>query len=121
MRLIRAFLIGMTLAVVPVLVLAQTPAVTTNSAVTITTGNTFQTILAPASSRRSITIQNNNTSTDSCWIEFGSGVTAANATKAKSIELLQGQAYTRYYPYLPLDEIEGTCTNNSDTIYVDTQ
>lgn len=121
MRLFRAFLIGLAFAVVPLLANAQTPAVTKNGSVTIVTGATFQTVLASTSSRRSLTIQNNNTNTDNCWIQFGSGVTAANATAAKSIILAPGQAYTRYYPYIPLDEIEGTCTNTSDSLYVDTQ
>jgi hypothetical protein len=97
---------------------------TTNGAVTITTGNTFQTVLAKVSGgilRHSLTIENNNTNTDNCWIMFGIGVTAANATAAKSIMLLPGGSYTRYYPYVPSDEIEATCAGNSDTLYLDTQ
>lgn len=96
---------------------------TTNASVVITTGNTFQTVLAivsPTAGRRSLTIQNNN-ATDSCWISFGVGVTAGNATKGKSILLLAGQSYTRYFPYVPSDEIEATCATTSDTLYVDSQ
>jgi hypothetical protein len=111
---------------------AQSPsalAVTTNRSATITTGNTFQAILAKTSPggtpRRSLTIQNNN-ATDSCWIAFGTTaggtvITAANATTAESILLQAGQAFTRYFPYVPSDEIEGTCATTADTIYVDTQ
>lgn len=102
-------------------VMAQSvTAVTTNRSVVITTGNTFQAVLAASLTRRSLTIQNNNAS-DNCWLKFGVGVTAANATIGTSILLLPGQAFTRYFPYVPSDEIEGTCASNSDTLYVDTQ
>jgi hypothetical protein len=103
------------------------PAVTTNNSATITTGNTFQTILPALSStakRRSLTIQNNNAATsETCWLAFGKGITAANATKAESIALdvNHGTAYTRFFPYVPADEIEATCSSNSDTLYVDVQ
>ncbi len=76
-----------------------TNAATTNGSVVIATGNTFQTILSalgsPPSSRRSLTIQNNQTTTDNCWVFVGSG----SATKATSILLPPGQAYDRYFPY----------------------
>ena len=100
------------------------PAVTTNGSATITTGSTFQTILnklAAGGKRRSLTIQNNNITTDNCWITFGTGITVGNAAKGSSILLASGQAFTRYFPYVPLDEIEGTCASNGDTLYVDTQ
>jgi hypothetical protein len=100
---------------------------TTDSSVVIVTGNTFQAVLAAPVARalrQSLTIQNNN-ATDSCWITFGtkSGtlITAGNATKANSILLLAGGSYTRYYPFIPSDEIEGTCATSSDTLYVDKQ
>jgi hypothetical protein len=103
-------------------------AVTTNGSVVIATGSTFQTVLAAVTVnpvnpiRHSLTIQNNNTtSTDNCWITFGTGITAGTATKAKSIILAPGQAYTRYWPYIPSDEIEGTCTTTGNSLYVDTQ
>ncbi len=96
---------------------------TINQSVTIVTGNTFQTVVA-TSGRRSLTISNNNAS-DSCWISFGSfggvTITAANATKPRSILLIAGGSYTRYFPYTPNDEIEGTCASNGDTLYVDIQ
>lgn len=89
---------------------------TANYAATITTGNTFQQVLAAATNRASITIENNNAS-DSCWLFIGAG----SATKGTSILLLAGGAYTRYFPYVPADAIQATCASNSDTLYVDTQ
>jgi hypothetical protein len=106
--------------------LAATPetAPTYNFSTAIATGNTFQTILPAAVGRRSLTIQNNN-ATDGCWISFGSiagvTITAGNAAKASSISLAAGQAFTRYYPFIPSDEIEGTCATSADTLYIDTQ
>lgn len=88
---------------------------TSNQSAVITTGNTFQTILA-AGNRNSLTIQNNN-ATDSCWIFIGSG----SATKATSILLLAGGAYTRYWPFIPTDAIQGTCASNGDSLYIDIQ
>lgn len=88
---------------------------TSNQSAVITAGNTFQTILT-AGNRNSLTIQNNN-ATDSCWIFIGSG----SATKATSILLLAGGAYTRYWPFIPTDVIQATCTNTNDTIYLDIQ
>jgi hypothetical protein len=99
----------------------QTNAATTNGSAVIAAGNTFQTILpalgAPPAQRRSLTIQNNQTTTDNCWIFIGSGA----ATKGTSILLTPSQAYTRFYPYVPSDAIQATCLNTSDTLYVDTQ
>jgi hypothetical protein len=96
---------------------------TTNASVVITTGNTFQTVLSavanPAinsTARHSLTIANNNT-TDSCWVYIGSGT----ATKGTSILLIAGASYTRYWPFIPSDVIQATCTSTSDTLYVDTQ
>lgn len=97
----------------------STPAVTTNSSIVITTGNTFQQVLAalvPPAQRRSLTIQNNN-ATDSCWLFIGAGT----ATKGTSILLLAAGAYTRYFPYVPADVIQATCASTNDTLYVDFQ
>lgn len=96
---------------------------TLNSSVVITTGATFQPVLASiigtttaiTTQRQSLTIQNNNTNTDNCWIFIGSGT----ATAAKSIILAPGQAYTRYWPFVPSDAIQATCTTANDTLYVD--
>lgn len=92
-----------------------TNAGTVNSSVVITTGNTFQTILA-ARNRQSLTIQNNNAS-DSCWVFVGAG----SATKGTSILLLAGGSYTRYWPFIPNDAIQATCATSNDTMYIDTQ
>jgi hypothetical protein len=95
---------------------------TLNSSVTVTTGNTFQQALASnitgAKERQALTVQNNNTSTDNCWVFLG---TTASATKATSILLGPGQAYTRYWPFVPSDAVQVTCASNSDTVYVDNQ
>jgi hypothetical protein len=96
-------------------------AATTNGSISITAGNTFQQALAalglPPAQRRSLTIENNNAS-DSCWIYIGA---TASATKAISILLLPGGSYTRYYPYVPSDNIAATCATTADTMYIDTQ
>lgn len=90
---------------------------TTNVTIVIAAGNTFQTILAASTSRLNMTIQNNNTNGDNCWLFIGAG----SATKATSILLGQGGSYQRYFPYIPSDAIQATCTTTSDTLYVDTQ
>lgn len=93
---------------------------TVNGSVIITTGNTFQQVLASnfntTTQRQALTIANNN-ATDSCWIYFGSGT----PTKGTSILLLAGGSYSRYWPFVPSDIIQATCASNSDTLYVDTQ
>ena len=99
----------------------------------ITTGLTFQVLLAAVSTRLSITIQNNNAA-DACNIIVGGPWAAADTTSTArtingisltgaqaSIALAAGQSYTRYYPLVPNDQILGTCTTTGDSIYVDTQ
>lgn len=141
----RWFLVAGILGFLGSLAFAQNPDVfsipTVNNSAAITTGNTYQLLLAsvPTNSagRRSLTIQNNQQSgTDLCFVFIGSqivagtttittnittgGGTIMNAGKA-SIVLAVGQAYTRYYPYVPSDAIFGTCATTGDTLYVDTQ
>lgn len=113
----------MTRFVLPLLValfvtpaMAQQNRTTINGSVSITTGGTFQQILA-ANARWSVTVENNNTNTDKCWIYIGAGT----ASEAASIMLLPGGSYTRYSPFIPSDEIQATCAAASDTLYVDTQ
>lgn len=89
---------------------------TTNSSVTIATGNTFQTVLAASGTRSSLTIENNNAS-DSCWVFIGAG----SAAKATSILLTSGGSYQRYFPFVPADAIQATCASTSDTLYLDFQ
>ena len=91
---------------------------TLNNSATITAGNTFQQVLAANSSsvqRQSLTIENNNAS-DNCWLFIGP---TASATKARSILLTPGGSYTRYWPYVPSDNIAATCATTSDTLYID--
>jgi len=89
---------------------------TTNGSSTITTGNTFQTILGASFTRLSVTIQNNN-ATDSCRLFIGSGT----ATASNSMLLASGGSYQRYWPFTISDAIQMTCANNGDTFYLDTQ
>jgi hypothetical protein len=119
MKRLAALLLAVCLGAAPAF--AQSMAAqTANGSVVITAGNAFQTVLAalaaPPAQRRSLTIQNNN-ATDSCWLFIGS----ATATKGTSILLLSGGSYTRYYPYVPSDAIQATCTTTADTLYVDAQ
>lgn len=95
---------------------------TVNGSITISNGNAFQQVLAAVNAgqanRRSVTIQNNNTNNDNCWVFIGA---TASATKATSILLAPGGSFQRYYPYVPSDVIAATCATTSDTLYVDTQ
>jgi hypothetical protein len=108
---------------------------TSNQSILITTGNTFQAISSGTQAMRSLTIQNNNTGTDNCWIEVSglvtAGMTTATAvtisgkpasTAAKvSILLGPGVSYGRYEVHAPTGPIVGTCTTTGDSIYVDWQ
>lgn len=98
----------------------------------ITTGLTYQVIVA-GGPKLSLTIENNN-STDSCWIIIGGPFLAGDTTATSrtvngasltalkaSILLLPGGSYTRYSPFIPGDAILGTCTSTGDSIYADIQ
>jgi hypothetical protein len=116
---------------------------TVNGAAKITTGLTYQ-LLLPALAgtttvRQSITIQNNQASgTDACYLIFGANVTIVAGTTTTSstsivtgnsaltsaqasIVLTPGQAWTRYFPFVPSDAIYVTCATTGDSVYVDTQ
>ncbi len=116
-------LVGALLAGGAVLLMAQSRPMnlnTTNASATITVGATFQTVLAARANRQSLTIQNNNsisTGTEYCYIFVGS----ASANTGNSIILAPGGSYSRYYPYVPSDAIQATCTTTSDTLYIDWQ
>lgn len=91
---------------------------------TIVAGGTFQlmpgtlgTTVASSTARRSLTVQNNNTSTDNCWLFIGAG----SATTGASVLLAPGQGYTRYFPYVPSDPLQITCATTGDTFYADHQ
>lgn len=120
-------------------VFAQTPsmlAATTPQPIKITTGNTFQVALSSVTTsnqRRSLTIQNNNAS-DSCYLLIGgpwtNGDTLSTSRTINSVSLTgqqgaivlpAGQAYTRYFPYVPADQILATCATAGDSLYVDFQ
>lgn len=134
-RIPAALAVAMTLALhvfLPDAALAQSAIPALNRSISVTTGNTYQAIDAVNESRRSVTIQNNNTNTDNCWINVDGKVAAGNTTAtsvtnvngtitaAKASILLQpGQAYTRYYPYVPSGAIVGTCAGSADSIYAD--
>lgn len=131
MRLILAAIAALSLLCSPAL--AQGTKLTNAIPTKITTGLTYQSLLPAVSNRQSLTIQNNN-ATDGCWIIVGgpwqAGDTTATARTINgvsltalqaSISLSSGNAYTRYYPWVPGDAILGTCTTTADSIYVDTQ
>lgn len=97
---------------------------TVNHSVTITTGGTFQqllpSIVGTTTVRQSLTIQNNNplSGTEYCYVFLG---TTSAATEATSMILGPGGSYQRYFPFVPSDAVQVTCTTTSDTIYADTQ
>lgn len=97
---------------------SSTPAQPTLSPATITTGNTFQQILSGSPPYRAVTIQNNNTNNDNCWVYPGA---QGAATEATSILLGQGGSYSRYFPFVPSGPWQATCASNSDTLYVETE
>ena len=99
---------------------------TVNASGTITSGATFQQILPSiipnagnaSTARQSLTIQNNNTNSDNCWVFFGP---IASATEAGAVVLAPQQSYGRYWPDVPTDTISITCSGTSDTFYADYQ
>jgi hypothetical protein len=108
---------------------------TFNQSILITTGNTFQTISSGTQAMRSLTIQNNNTNTDNCWIEVSGIVTAGMTTSSAvtitgkpastaakvSMVLGPGVSYGRYQVHAPTGPIVGTCATTGDSLYVDWQ
>jgi hypothetical protein len=99
---------------------------TVNVSGTITSGGAFQQVLPSihsgagnaSTARQSLTIQNNNTNSDNCFVFFGP---IANATEQGSILLAPQQAYGRYWPDVPTDTISITCASTNDTFYADYQ
>lgn len=95
--------------------------------------------LSQTTQRQSLTVENNNAGgSDTCYLLIGSTLTlpatvttsstvtstlsGATLTAAQaSITLAVNGSYTRYWPYVPPDQILGTCTSSGDSIYVDTQ
>jgi hypothetical protein len=86
--------------------------------VTIATGNKFQQIVPSNSTgtdRRALTIQNNASNGDNCWVYVGSD----KASKDGSVVLAPGKSYDRYWPFVPSDTIQATCASSSDNLYVE--
>jgi len=93
----------------------------TEMLVKIVTGNKFQQILpenTAGNDRRALTIINNNTNGDSCWVFVGTG----GASKEKSDKALApGDKFVKYWPFVPSDEIQATCASSSDTLSIEYQ
>jgi hypothetical protein len=86
--------------------------------VTIATANKFQQIVPSNSTgtdRRALTIQNNASNGDNCWVYVGSD----KASKDGSVVLAPGKSYDRYWPFVPSDTIQATCASSSDNLYVE--
>ena len=95
-----------------------TPQEPTGSAVTIEIANKFQQVVpATGAKRKALTIKNNNTNNDSCWVFIGSG----RASKENSIALDPSGSYVRYWPFASSDAIQATCASSSDTLLVEYQ
>jgi len=120
------FLVAVSLAIASILLgsatLAQSqtpePQAPTGNLVTILIGNKFQQVVPPNkgdTERRALTIQNNGSNSDNCWVYIGSD----KASKDNSIVLAPGKSYTRYWPFVSSDGIQATCASSSDTLYVE--
>lgn len=88
---------------------------TVNSSQIIAVGNTFQQALGTNTSRKALTVINNNTNGHNCYLYIGGGV----ASTANSIILPPNAQYFRNSGYIPQDVIQVTCSGTADTIYVD--
>ena len=112
------------------------PIFSTNSSVTIITGNTFQVLRPATQNYNSLTIQNNNMSTtDNCFVDVTGLVQPGNTTATSvvtvggvtltaaqaSVALVPGGSYQRYYPKLPRNQIVVTCATGGDSVYADVQ
>lgn len=114
--------------------LAQSPAPTNPMPKLITTGGTFQLLFANLQNRRSMTIQNNMTTTDNCWIliggpwQAGDLLATSRAVNGQTLTAQQGAiilnpggSYSRSFPLVPNDQVLVTCTTTGDSIYADIQ
>lgn len=114
--------------------LAQSALSTGNASISVTTGNTYQSVAKADNTRRMLQVQNNQNpaaSTDVCYVNDDGLVAAGNTTSTNvttlngtmvaskaSIMLVPGEAYTRYYPYVPDGPIVATCATTGDSLYV---
>lgn len=134
MRIARFLLLAAMCLLAPIVARAQTIKANVPFPLSITAGGTYQ-LLIPGGGKLSIEIQNNNTTaTDYCYLLIGgpwvAGDTLASTRTVNSVSLTAakasvllgpGQSYTRYYPYIPGDQILATCTSTGDSIYAGTQ
>lgn len=101
----------------PITSLPGAPLPTINVSQTISVGNNFQTAANSNTSRKSLTIANNNSNGHNCWMFIGAGF--PNLTN--SIILPPNTSYFRNQGIIPSDPIQVTCSGNGDSIYVDYQ
>ena len=100
----------------------------------ITTGLTYQQLLPGNGGRSTLTVQNNQTTTDNCFMILGGpwqvGDTTATTriingvsltAQQASILLLPGGSDNRLSGIVPTDQILVTCTTTGDSIYADYQ
>lgn len=99
----------------PITTNVQGAQTTTNNSIVIGTGNTFQQIMPANTARKALTLVNNNSNGDTCWIYIGGG----SASKNASIPLAQNSQYFRNTGPIPGDVIQATCTTSADTLYAD--
>lgn len=108
-----------------------------NRSLTITAANVYQSasinhVFGVNQLRKTITIQNNNTNGDNCWLDYtgtisiGMGTLSSVTTEVQtltaaqaSILLTQGGAAQRLSGYIPSDAIVVTCAGNGDSVYVE--
>jgi len=105
-------------------------------------GTTYVQVLAAAppttnnsNPRRAITIQNNNTNTDNCFVDDTGLVAIGNSTATSvtttdgntitsgqaSILLSPGGSYQRYWPMIPNGRIVAVCAGGSDSLFIAVQ
>jgi hypothetical protein len=123
--MVACIMLGVALAIATILLGSttfahgQTPVPQTGAGdvVTISAGNKFQQIVPTnntGTDRRTLTIQNNASNGDNCWVYVGSD----RPSKDGSIVLAPGKSYDRYWPFVPSDAIQATCASSSDNLYV---
>ena len=94
---------------------------TVSTPTTITTANTFQTILSSAQSgttiRGQLTVENNNASNVFCYLFFGT----STATTPNSLLLNSGFPFLRSWPFVPNDQLQATCTLTGGSLFLSVQ
>jgi hypothetical protein len=101
------------------------PAATTNSASTIVTGGTFQTIASASTTRKSVEFENvclksgNCTATtNNCYLYIAA---SGSGTTANSIVVPPGASYLRANGTIPSDAVSATCDGTGDHYYLSIQ